>query len=188
MNSIKEKQNKAFTSLKEKLNLKNVMQTPKVKKVVISSGFGSAKDKKRGELVRERLARITGQQPALRTAKKSIASFKLRQGDPVGYVITLRGPRMFGFLNKLVNIAFPRTRDFRGVSRNSVDDMGNITIGIKEHTIFPETTDEELKDVFGIGVTVETSAKNKEDAIAFFEYLGVPFKKDEVVRKTRKKK
>jgi large subunit ribosomal protein L5 len=188
MNLIKEKQNKAYGALKEKLSLKNAMQAPKLKKVVVSAGFGSAKDKKRSEVILDRLTKITGQHPALRSAKKSIASFKLRQGDPVGYVVTLRGARMEGFINKLLNIAFPRTRDFRGVSRNSVDDMGNMTLGIKEHTIFPEVTDEELKDVFGMGITVETSAKNKEDAIAFLEYMEFPFKKDEEVKKSRKKK
>lgn len=187
MNLIKEKQNKAYGALKEKLSLKNAMQTPKVKKVVVSAGFGSSKDKKRSEVVLDRLTKITGQRPALRTAKKSIASFKLRQGDPVGYVVTLRGARMESFLNKLLNIAFPRTRDFRGIAKNAIDNMGNMTIGIKEHTIFPEVVDEELKDVFGLGITVETSAKNKEDAITFLEYLEFPFKKDEVVTKSRKR-
>ncbi len=181
---IKEKQAKAFETLKEKLQLTNVMQTPKITKVVVSVGFGSAKDKKRGEFIADRMGKILGQTPALRTAKKSIASFKLRQGDPVAYQATLRGPRMTGFLNKLLSIAFPRTRDFRGISRGVIDEMGNATIGIKEHTIFPETTDEELKDVFGMGITVVTTAKDAKAAEAYLEYMGFPFSKE--VKKGRR--
>lgn len=175
--TIKEKQKKTFDSLKEALSLENVMQTPKLVKAVLTVGVGSVKDKKKLALIEDRLVRIAGQKVSLKTAKKSIASFKVRQGDPAGYQVTLRGERMHSFLDKLVNISLPRTRDFRGVNRNAVDAMGNITIGIKEHTIFPETTDEDIKDIFGLGITIVTTAKDKKSAQAFFEYIGIPFAK-----------
>src|SRR5882724_635330 len=147
---------KSFTGMKEKFGWKNPMQSPRLSKVVISTGIGSIKDKKKVELIADRLAKITGQKPAIRGAKKSIATFKVRTGDPVGYQITLRGKRMADFIDRLVHIALPRTKDFRGISRTAVDEMGNYTLGIKEHTIFAETSDEDLKDVFGMGVTVVT--------------------------------
>lgn len=162
------------------MGYKNPMECPRVLKVIVSAGVGSFKDKKKLEIVADRLSKITGQKSAVRGAKQSIASFKVRAGDPVGYQVTLRGARMYDFLDRFLNIALPRTKDFRGISKRSVDGMGNITIGIKEHTIFPETVDEELKDVFGIAVTVVTTAKDKKNAEAFFTYLGFPFKKEEV--------
>ncbi len=167
----------SFQGMKEKMPLKNPMQAPRLVKVVISSGIGSIKDKKKIELIADRLSKITGQKPAIRGAKKSIATFKTRTGDPSGYVITLRGKRMTEFLDRLVHISLPRTKDFRGISRNGVDEMGNYTLGIKEHTIFSETADEDLKDVFGLGVVVVTTSKKKEETLAFLEYLGFPFKK-----------
>lgn len=177
MKTIKEKQNDTFNALKADFDYTNKMQAPKITKVTVSVGTGSVKDKAKAELIADRVARITGQKPSPRAAKKSIATFKSRQGDTVGYLATLRGARMFAFLDKLFNIAIPRTRDFKGLNRTAIDDMGNLTIGIKEHTIFPETADEELKNVFGIAVTIVTTAKNKKEATAFFGYLGVPFKK-----------
>lgn len=177
MQTIKEKTKNAFTAMKSEFGYKNAMQAPKIQKVVISSGVGSVKDKKKIELIADRLSKITGQKPALRQAKKSIASFKIRQGDPVGVSVSLRGTRMYGFLDKLLNIALPRTKDFRGIESKIVDSIGNATIGIKEHTVFPETVDEELKDVFGMAVTVVTTAKSKEEAKEFFDLIGVPFKK-----------
>jgi large subunit ribosomal protein L5 len=179
MISLKEKQNKAFEALKGKFGIENKMQSPKIVKVVVSSGTGSFKDKNKNKIVEDRLTKITGQKAVLKRAKKSIASFKVREGDPVGYQVTLRGPRMFDFLNKLVYIALPRTKDFRGLSSHGIDEMGNYTLGIKENNIFPEASDEELKDIFGIGITVVTTAKSKESAKAFLEYLGFPFKKVE---------
>ncbi|MDD4989554.1 MAG: 50S ribosomal protein L5, partial [Candidatus Pacebacteria bacterium] len=158
MDSVKTKQNKAFEHLKTKMHYKNAMQAPKMVKVVVSAGVGSLKDKKKLELVADRLKKITGQKASVKGAKKSIASFKVRQNDPVGYQVTIRGTRMYGFLDKLLNVALPRTRDFRGLNRKSIDAMGNYTIGIKEHTIFPETPDEEIKDVFGLAVTLVTNA------------------------------
>ncbi len=180
MDSVKTKQNKAFEHLKVAMGYKNAMQAPKMMKVVVSAGIGSMKDKKKIELVANRLTKITGQKPAVRGAKKSIASFKVRQNDPVGYQVTLRGTRMYGFLDKLLNVALPRTRDFRGISRKAIDDMGNYTMGIKEHTIFPETPDEEIKDVFGLAITLVTNAKTPKEAEAFLEYIGLPLKKEEI--------
>jgi large subunit ribosomal protein L5 len=153
------------------------MQVPKVEKVVISVGTGSTKDKNKIELVADRLAKITGQKAAPRAAKKAIATFKTRVGDKIGYQVTMRGKRAEDFLNRLIHIALPRTKDFKGITVSAIDEMGNYTLGIKENTVFPETADEELKDVFGMSVTVVTSAKNKEEAKAYLSHLGFPFKK-----------
>src|SRR3989344_4436901 len=178
MTPAKEKKIDFFDVMKADFGYINRMQVPTVRKVVVSVGVGSLKDKKKLELVADRLTKITGQKPAKRGAKKSIASFKVRQGDPVGFQITLRGPKMNGFLAKLLNVAFPRTRDFRGIPRTSVDEMGNMSIGIKERTIFPETADEDIKDVFGMSITLVSTARNQKEGLAFFELLGVPFKKE----------
>ena len=137
------------------------------------------KDKNKNDAISTRLAKITGQKATTRGAKQSISSFKIRQGDPIGVVVTLRGARMYAFLEKLVNVALPRTKDFRGISASVVDDIGNLTIGIKEHTIFPETADEDLKDVFGLAITIVSSAKDKKEGKSFFELLGIPFKKED---------
>ncbi|MEX2013800.1 MAG: 50S ribosomal protein L5 [Parcubacteria group bacterium] len=177
MENLKEKSNKAFDALKAERGYKNRMQAPRVLKVVVSSGVGSFKDKNKFKVVEDRLARITGQKAAPRGAKISIATFKSRQGDVVGYQVTLRGKRMYDFLDRLVHLALPRTKDFRGISLGAADEMGNYTLGIKEHNIFPETSDEELRDVFGMSVTIVTTTKSKEEAQAFLTYLGFPFKK-----------
>jgi large subunit ribosomal protein L5 len=177
--TMKEKAGHAFNNLKETLHIKNAMQTPRIEKVVINVGIGSTKDAKKKELIAERLSRITGQKAAVRTAKKSIATYKTRTGDPLAYQITLRGNRMYDFLDRLVHIALPRTKDFRGLSR-TVDEMGNYTMGIKEHTIFPETADEDLKDVFGLAATIVTTSKDAKHTLALLEYLGFPLKKEEV--------
>ncbi len=181
MQSVKEKQIKAFDKMKNEFGYKNQMAGVKLVKVTVSSGVGSLikKDKNKGAFVAERLGKITGQKPVARAAKKAIATFKTRQGETLGYMVTLRGQRMYSFLDKLLNVAIPRTKDFRGISRDAVDAVGNLTIGLKENNIFPETSDEELKDVFGMAVTIVTTAKNKKEATSFFELLGVPFKKEE---------
>ncbi|MBI2618118.1 50S ribosomal protein L5 [Candidatus Kaiserbacteria bacterium] len=173
-----DKQKNTFAFLKEKFHYTNIFEAPRVEKIIVSTGIGSTKDKRKLDIILDRLSKITGQKPLARTAKKSIATFKLREGDVVGYQITLRGPRMLDFLDKLIHIALPRTRDFRGVPRTSIDEMGNVTIGIKEHTIFPEASDEELRDVFGLSVTIGTSARTKEEAAALFESLGLPLQKE----------
>lgn len=177
--SVAEKQKASFEILSKEFGYTNVMAAPHLVKVTVSVATGSAmkRDRKRNEVVMDRLAKITGQKPALRKAKMSVASFKTRQGDEIGVAVTLRGTRMIGFLDKVFNVALPRTKDFRGINRTSVDNIGNITFGIKEHTIFPEIKDEELKDIFGMAVTIVTSAKTQDEATKFFELIGVPFKK-----------
>ncbi|OJI08209.1 MAG: 50S ribosomal protein L5 [Candidatus Vogelbacteria bacterium CG22_combo_CG10-13_8_21_14_all_37_9] len=175
--SVKKRIIKAQPELKTKLALKNALALPKLVKVVVNSGTGRARDKKRNELVADRLAKITGQKASARGAKKSIASFKLREGEIIGFTSTLRGKRMHDFLDRLLNIAIPRIRDFKGYDLKAIDEVGNLTIGLKEHNVFPETADEELKDIFGLSVTIVTTAKNRTEAEAFFEALGVPFKK-----------
>ena len=170
MESVKEKTKKVP-------GYKNLMQMPRILKVVISAGVGSFKDKAKFKVVEDRLARITGQKAAPRGAKIAVANFKSRQGDIIGYQVTLRGAKMYDFIDRLIHIALPRTKDFRGLSPTSADEMGNYTLGIKEHIIFPETADEELKDVFGMAITVVTTAKSKEEVVSFLTYLGFPFKK-----------
>ena len=179
--TIKEKEAEVFSKMKDVFGYKNAMAAPKMKKVVVNVGTGTMmkKDKNKNEAIGDRLSKITGQKTALRGAKQSIASFKTRQGDPVGIMVTLRGKRMFAFLEKLINVALPRTKDFRGINRTVVDNIGNLTIGIKEHTIFPETADEDIRDVFGMSITLVGTAKTKKEGIAFFELLGIPFKKEE---------
>ncbi|MCX6820005.1 MAG: 50S ribosomal protein L5 [Candidatus Adlerbacteria bacterium] len=176
-NLIQEQQKTTFKDLKGDFGWTNVMQVPKIQKVVISVGVGSTKDKNKVKLIEDRLGRVTGQKPAVRGAKKSIATYKTRIGDKIGYQVTLRGKRMQDFLNRMIHIALPRTKDFKGIPTTSVDEMGNYTLGIKEHSVFPETADEELKDVFGMAVTVVTTAKDKKEARAYLAHLGFPFKK-----------
>ena len=180
MSITKQRQQTAYQALAEKFGYTSPMQGPRVSKVIVSSGVGKKRDKKQLELIEDRLAKITGQKPATRGAKVSIAAFKVREGDTVGLQITLRGARMFDFLDKLIHIALPRTRDFRGLSPKAIDDMGNLTIGIKENTIFPETSDEDLKDVFGFAVTIVTTAKSKSEAEAFFRHLGLPLRTGDI--------
>lgn len=171
----------------------NKFAAPRVTKVVINAGTGSGikRDRNRNDLVADRLAKITGQKPTVRGAKKSIATFKTRVADPIGVMVTLRGARMYTFLDKLIHIALPRTKDFRGLNRSQINELGNMTIGVREHTIFPETSDEDIKDVFGMAITIVTTAKSRERGLAFFEYLGLPIKKegadDKKKKRTRKK-
>lgn len=167
-----------FNALKGEFGYSNIMQAPRVTKIVVSSGTGSTKDQKRRDLILDRLTRLTGQAPAPRMAKKSIANFKSRKGDLVGYQVTLRGERAKNFFDKLIHIVFPRTKDFRGLQTKAIDEMGNITIGIKEHIVFPETSDEDAKDIFGLAVTITTTAKNKKEAEAFLRYLGLPLREN----------
>jgi len=177
MLTLKKKIEKVAPELKKELGVKNTLAVPRLVKVVISSGTGKAKDKKRNELVENRLAKITGQKPSARGAKQSIASFKVRQGDIVGFATTLRGERMYNFLDLLLNIAIPRIRDFKGYDEKIVDEVGNLTFAVREHIVFPQTADEELKDVFGLAVTIVTTAKTRAEALTFFKTIGFPFKK-----------
>jgi len=177
MKLFKTKVKDSFKDLKDTLKLKNIMQSPKIVKVVVNSGVGSLSDKKKIDIVVDRLAKITGQKPIKRGAKKSVASFKSREGDIVGVQVTLRGQKMWSFLDRLFHIALPRTKDFRGISPDAIDEMGNYTLSIKEHTVFPETADEDLKDVFGFSATIVTNLKSKSDTLEFFKSLGFPFRK-----------
>ncbi len=189
MKTMKETLKGTFEALKGELGYTNVMQTPRVLKIVVSTGTGKIQDKQKLKLIEDRLAKITGQKTSPRPAKQSIASFKLREGEIIGHQVTLRGPRMHDFLHKFIHLTLPQTRDFRGLKTTAIDDMGNMTIGIKEHTIFPETADEEIKDVFGLAVTIVTSAKTKKEAEALLRYIGLPLQKgDSTEKKSRKAK
>jgi len=179
METIDTKKKNTFKELKDKLGLSNVMQTPKIQKVVVSTGTGSTTDKNKIKLIEDRITKITGQKPVVNKAKKSIATFKLREGEPIGYQVTLRGTRMNDFLDKLIHIALPRTKDFRGIREAGIDEMGNYTLGVKEHTIFPETSDEDVRDIFGMSITIVTTAKDKVVAKELLSQMGFPFTKVE---------
>ncbi len=169
-----------YDSLKEKFGYTSPMQAPKIEKVVVTTGFGKMQsDKKKVALIADRMAKITGQKPKANAAKISVAGFKLRAGNIIGYQVTLRGDRMYDFLDKLIHIALPRTRDFRGLNVSSIDEMGNFNLGIREHTIFPETSDEDINDVFGLGITIVTNSKTKEETEALLRGIGMPIKKEE---------
>ncbi len=184
MKSVKETTKEMYTNLKERFGYTSPMQAPKIEKVIVSTGIGKVQtDKKKVALIADRLAKITGQKPKENAAKVSVAGFKLREGNIIGYQVTLRGDRMYNFLDKLIDIALPRTRDFRGLDVKGIDQMGNYSIGIKEHTIFPETADEEISNVFGIGVTIVTTAKTKDEAEALLRGIGMPLKKAEEATK-----
>lgn len=175
--------NKRYTeevvpNMMKKFNYKSVMEVPTVEKVVINMGIGEAiaNPKLLDEAVAE-LAQITGQQPVITKAKKSIANFKLREGMPIGCKVTLRREKMYDFLDKLMNISLPRVRDFRGVSATSFDGRGNYTLGVKEQLIFPEINYDKVNKVRGMDVVIVTTAKTNEEAKALLEELGMPFKK-----------
>lgn len=182
--SIKEKYKKAIPQMKEKFGLKNVMSSPKIEKVVINTGFGriissKTKDeqKKFGEYIVSNISSVCGQRPVLTRARKSISSFKLREGFVIGAKVTLRGKKMYDFLEKLVNIVLPRSRDFLGLPLRSVDESGNLNIGIKEHIAFPEISPEKSPIIIGMEITVVTTAKSKEKGLELFRLLDFPFKK-----------
>ena len=181
METVKTKIGTTFEALKNTFGWKNPMQAPRIEKIVVSVGTGRVrKDKQKVDLIEEQLKKITGQKPSARKARKSIASFKLREGEKVGYSVTLHGQQMHNFLNNLINIAIPHTRDFRGIPRTSVDVMGNLTIGIQEHTVFPESADQNIQDIFGLSIVIVTSSKSPEEARAFLEHIGIPFKREKV--------
>lgn len=179
MNSLMERyQNDVVKSLVEKFNYSSSMQAPKVEKIVLNIGVGDAvsNSKLLDEAVNE-LTLITGQKPVITRAKKSIAGFKLREGAPIGCKVTLRGERMYEFLDKLVNISLPRVRDFRGVSNNSFDGRGNYTLGIKEQLIFPEINFDKVNKLRGMDIVFVTTAKSDEEGRELLAQLGMPFKK-----------
>jgi len=164
--------------LKEELGLKNVMQIPKIEKIVINMGVGEAIGNiKLLDAAVEQLGRITGQKATITRAKKSIANFKLREGMPIGARVTLRGNNMYAFLNRLVNIALPRVRDFRGVPAKSFDGRGNYTLGVKDQLIFPEIDFGKIDKSRGMNVCIATTAENDEQARALLTHMGMPFRK-----------
>ncbi|NCD00944.1 50S ribosomal protein L5 [bacterium] len=179
MNSLQAKYNKEIISqLKEKFDLKNVMTVPKVTKVVVNTGFGRhTKDKEYIKRVEKALTDLSGQKPVLTKAKKSISAFKVREGMIVGAMVTLRKDKMYDFIQKLVTITFPRVRDFRGIETKNVDKAGNLNIGFKEHTAFPEIGAEDIENIFSLEVTLVTNTKNREQSLELFKLLGFPFKK-----------
>ena len=188
MKTMKETLGGTYDALKKEFGYANVMQAPRVMKVVVSTGVGKVQDKQRLVLIQDRLAKITGQKTSPRPAKQSIASFKLREGEIIGYQATLRGPRMQDFLYRLIHLAIPQTRDFRGLKISAIDEMGNYTLGIKENTIFPETADEDIKDVFGFAITIVTTAKTKKEAEALLRHIGLPLQKEGTTQEKKKAK
>ncbi len=163
-------------ALMEKFNYSSTMQIPSINKIVINIGVGDAtQDSKRLEEAVSELALITGQKPVVTKAKKSIATFKLREGQEIGCKVTLRGTRMYEFLDKLVSISLPRVRDFRGVSKNAFDGRGNYTLGIKEQLIFPEIDYDKVTKVRGMDIVIVTTANTDAEAYALLELMGMPF-------------
>ena len=170
--------NQVFNALKEKFQYKNVMEVPKLVKITINMGLGEAKDNAKViESAVEEIALISGQRPVVTKARKSIANFKVRQGMPVGAKVTLRGDNMYVFADKFFNIALPRVRDFKGVSKNSFDGRGNYSMGIKEQLIFPEINYDKVETIKGMNIVFTTTAKTDEEAAALLELLGMPFEK-----------
>lgn len=165
-------------ALMKALNLTNVMQVPKLQKVVVNIGVGEALDNAKAlDAAVEDMTKITGQKPVITKARKSIANFKLREGREIGVKVTLRGDRMWSLMDRLVNIALPRVRDFRGVSRTSFDGRGNYTLGLREQLIFPEIEYDSIDKVRGMEITIVTTAPNDEQGAALLSYLGLPFRK-----------
>ncbi|WP_018128583.1 50S ribosomal protein L5 [Balneola vulgaris] len=164
--------------LKEEFSYANPMSVPKLQKIVINVGVGEAiQDKKVLDVIVNNIAEITGQMPVTTKAKKSISNFKLREGMPIGCKVTLRSRIMYEFLDRLINLALPRTRDFQGVPDKSFDGRGNYTMGIKEHTIFPEIDTDKVTKLHGMDVTFVTSAETDEEAFALLKHFGMPFKR-----------
>lgn len=170
-------QQKIIPQLKKELGCNNIMQVPKLTKIVVNMGLGDAvQNPKLLESGVNDLAQITGQKPVVTRAHKSIANFKLREGVPIGCAVTLRGERMYEFFDRLVNIALPRVRDFRGVPENSFDGRGNYSLGIREHTVFPEINIDKVEQVKGFTVSMVTTAKTDADGRALLRALGMPFR------------
>lgn len=176
---LKEKYtDEVIESLMEKFQYENVMQVPNLEKIVINMGVGQAKDNPKVlEAAVNELEIIAGQKPVLTHAKKSIANFKLREGMKIGTKVTLRGEKMYDFLDKLMNIALPRVRDFRGVSATAFDGRGNYALGIKEQLIFPEIEYDKVESIRGLDIVIVTTAQTDEEARVFLEKMGMPFKK-----------
>ncbi|MBY0095419.1 50S ribosomal protein L5 [Mesobacillus maritimus] len=179
MNRLKEKFNKEISpALMSKFNYKSVMEVPKLEKIVINMGVGDAvANAKALDMAVEELAIISGQKPVITKAKKSIAGFRLREGMPIGAKVTLRGERMYEFLDKLISVSLPRVRDFRGVSKKSFDGRGNYTMGVKEQLIFPEIDYDKVSKVRGMDIVIVTTANTDEEARELLTSFGMPFQK-----------
>lgn len=164
-------------ALQKYFNIDNVMAIPKIKKVVVNTGIGKfLKDDKAIERVKRDMSLLSGQKVVMKKAKQSIAGFKTREGMEVGVAVTLRGKRMYDFIDRLISIALPRSKDFRGIELKNFDKMGNLNLGIKESSIFPEVNYESIKDIFSLELTVVTDAKSQEKGIALLKLLGFPIK------------
>lgn len=169
--------NEIVPQLIEEFQYKNVMEVPKVEKIVVNMGLGEAiQNIKILESASAEITLIAGQKPVITKAKKSIAAFKLREGMPIGCMVTLRGEKMYDFLSKLVNVALPRVRDFRGISGKAFDGRGNYSLGIKEHLIFPEIDYDKIDKIKGMNITVVTTAKTDAEGKALLKFFGMPFK------------
>lgn len=179
MSPLKERyRNEIAPRLREEFGYENVMQIPQVAKIVVNVGLGEAlQNAKALDAATQDIATITGQRPVVTRARKSIATFKLRAGNPIGAKVTLRGERMWAFLDRLVNVALPRQRDFRGVPRDAFDGRGNYTLGLREQIVFPEISYDQVDRVRGLEVTIVTSAKTDEEARRLLELLGMPFQR-----------
>jgi large subunit ribosomal protein L5 len=165
--------------LKKKFGYKNNLQAPRLTKLVLNVGVGRhTKEKQYIDSVVDSITRIAGQKPVLTKARQSISSFKIREGNIVGVSVILRGKRMYDFVEKLINVSFPRVRDFRGISTKGVDRTGNMTVGFKEHLAFPEIKADEVDNIFGLEVCLTTTARTKEEGLELFTQMGFPFKKE----------
>jgi large subunit ribosomal protein L5 len=180
MNPLKEKYlNEVVPAMQKQLNLENPMQYPKIEKVVVNIGLGEALDNPKAlEAAVADLTQITGQKPVVTKARVSIANFKLREGRQIGAKVTLRGDKMWGLLDRIMNIVLPRVRDFRGITPDAFDGRGNYTLGLKEQTLFPEIDYEKVDKVRGMEITIVTSAETDEQARTMLALLGMPFRKD----------
>ena len=178
MNRVRERyQNEAVAGLRKEFGYTNIMAVPKITKVVVNMGLGEAtSNAKIIDVAADELARVTGQKAVTRRAKKSIAQFKVRQGMPIGTTVTLRGERMFEFLDRLISVALPRVRDFKGISEKAFDGRGNYTLGVTEQIIFPEIDIDKVNKITGLDITFVTTAKNNEEAFELLKELGMPFK------------
>jgi len=180
MNRMKERyQNEVMPAMMKALNLQNAMEAPRVQKVILNIGMGEAMDNPKSlEAASSDVAAITGQKPVVTKARKSIANFKLREGRAIGVMVTLRGEKMWSFLDRLMNVVLPRVRDFRGISREAFDGRGNYTLGLREQIIFPEIEYDKVDKVRGMEITIVTTARNDDQAAVLLEMLGMPFRKD----------
>ncbi len=180
MNVLKERyQNEVVPALMKELNLTNVMEVPRINKVVVNIGLGEALDNPKSlEAASGDLMKITGQKPVITKARRSIAAFKLREGRAIGAMVTLRGERMWSFLDRVMNIVLPRVRDFRGVSADAFDGRGNYTLGLREQIIFPEIEYDKVDKVRGLEITIVTTARTDDQAAALLQLLGMPFRKE----------